>query len=996
MSSHLADSYHRLLGIPPAEQPPSAWRLLGLNAGEKNEQVIRLAMEQRLAFLRTLQQGAVAEISQRLANEVSRAGITLLAGESPGPSAHGPTGTITATPPEARPPLPASMAPTAALAVSAATDSSAGLDSELEWRDDDPSDDFQLEPHDALADEYGLAESTAPVPAWVDEALAALPEPIRLKLEPHAHLLAPIAVGGAIGLVAMLPLTIGVIGVTRWLNRPAEEVAAVAPDPPEPSSETAIPDAEVVTPTTNLPVGDGGNETPSTPASNDATVPSVVTMIADSVPLPPPGPLVANDDSAASTGDSTDTGTEPPVVVQREPVDWIDLIRRRQEVGVSLESLQNRDLHAYEATRLSEQLELDDLPTVDLAAYLLEDLRLAIFARDFVSAHAARVAIDEAPIAWPPEFDGLTFETEALEQSLGVSAEPVELAKTHWLVLQKIGQLWQAQQFETALALAKRWESDGKFAQSRDFRRLALDLRRATEDRLRLATGELPVTPETPDDEDPEAGAPDSTDTNSASLYSPAQLLLARQQIVLNGDTRAAINTLGVSTQAAWSEWFEEPFPSSDGSSIPSGGDDDETTNGPPASSDSAEQEEPDSTNDEEATTDSTSDDESDSLGTQSRDVAEEAAEPGPPQLSRQDQHRLAHATAHAIWQVSENADRKHRDWLRGAAGALHASADFNEVPLTWRREVKSRMEETRDSGFWASDVGQLAPQGGVGFASIVLRGPEREVAVTDEPGVMRLSPNGQILAIGGLQGAIDLFDPLTGEFIRRLEGHRRTVLDLSFFPDGSRLTSCALDGTIRVWDLQRGGEVAQWPLPSGAATRLAVTPQGRSLIVTTSNGVVFSLNPNTGEISQRVPAHRNDVVTLVGTPDGKHWVTAGVDEKVWLWGEKADETLEIEDSSNLVACGDFTSDGIYVALGDDRGDVRFYLTETGEFLAEVKLPAFEKAIAVSLLDRHGIVVVVSDAGTVIAQPWAGGASTTVAQLVPRGNRRRLNAPVRA
>ncbi|MEZ6108320.1 MAG: hypothetical protein R3B96_20040, partial [Pirellulaceae bacterium] len=298
----------------------------------------------------------------------------------------------------------------------------------------------------------------------------------------------------------------------------------------------------------------------------------------------------------------------------------------------------------------------------------------------------------------------MTFETEALEQSLGVSAEPVELAKTHWLVLQKIGQLWQAQQFETALALAKRWESDGKFAQSRDFRRLALDLRRATEDRLRLATGELP---ETPDDEDPEAGSPDSTDTNSASLYSPAQLLLARQQIVLNGDTRAAINTLGVSTQAAWSEWFEEPFPSSDGSSIPSGGDDDETTNGPPASSDSAEQEEPDSTNDEEATTDSTSDDESDSLGTQSRDVAEEAAEPGPPQLSRQDQHRLAHATAHAIWQVSESADRKHSDWRRGAAGALHASADFNEVPLTWRREVKSRMEETLDSGFWASDVGQ-------------------------------------------------------------------------------------------------------------------------------------------------------------------------------------------------------------------------------------------------------------------------------------------------
>ncbi|MCI0357530.1 MAG: hypothetical protein L0211_03470, partial [Planctomycetaceae bacterium] len=77
MSDHF-DPYHVWLGIPPEEQPPNHYRLLGLRMLEKDPDVISNALDQRLAFLRTLQAGKRGALSQKLLNEVSAAGVVLL------------------------------------------------------------------------------------------------------------------------------------------------------------------------------------------------------------------------------------------------------------------------------------------------------------------------------------------------------------------------------------------------------------------------------------------------------------------------------------------------------------------------------------------------------------------------------------------------------------------------------------------------------------------------------------------------------------------------------------------------------------------------------------------------------------------------------------------------------------------------------------------------------------------------------------------------------
>ncbi len=72
------DPYHQWLGIPPAEQPPDYYRLLGLSQFESDPDVIDNAADQRMAHIRTVQAGEHSDDAGRLLNEVATARRALL------------------------------------------------------------------------------------------------------------------------------------------------------------------------------------------------------------------------------------------------------------------------------------------------------------------------------------------------------------------------------------------------------------------------------------------------------------------------------------------------------------------------------------------------------------------------------------------------------------------------------------------------------------------------------------------------------------------------------------------------------------------------------------------------------------------------------------------------------------------------------------------------------------------------------------------------------
>jgi hypothetical protein len=72
------DPYYKWLGIPPKDQPPHHYRLLGIEIFEEDREVIDAAANRLMGYLKDLAVGDEGAHTQNLLNEISRARICLL------------------------------------------------------------------------------------------------------------------------------------------------------------------------------------------------------------------------------------------------------------------------------------------------------------------------------------------------------------------------------------------------------------------------------------------------------------------------------------------------------------------------------------------------------------------------------------------------------------------------------------------------------------------------------------------------------------------------------------------------------------------------------------------------------------------------------------------------------------------------------------------------------------------------------------------------------
>jgi WD40 repeat protein len=69
----------------------------------------------------------------------------------------------------------------------------------------------------------------------------------------------------------------------------------------------------------------------------------------------------------------------------------------------------------------------------------------------------------------------------------------------------------------------------------------------------------------------------------------------------------------------------------------------------------------------------------------------------------------------------------------------------------------------------------------------------------------LAFSPDGKLLAVGGSDARIDLFQATDGKLARSLPGHTSSIAALVFHPSGTVLVSASKDRTIRLWNPANG-----------------------------------------------------------------------------------------------------------------------------------------------------------------------------------------------
>ena len=150
--------------------------------------------------------------------------------------------------------------------------------------------------------------------------------------------------------------------------------------------------------------------------------------------------------------------------------------------------------------------------------------------------------------------------------------------------------------------------------------------------------------------------------------------------------------------------------------------------------------------------------------------------------------------------------------------------------------------------------------------------------------------PSGSLIASGGWDYDVTIWDVRSGHLLHKLRGHRDRVYEVAFSPDGRRLASGSKDKTIRFWSVVDG-------------TQLAV-----------------------------LKGHTDRVMALAISSDGQALVTGSRDSSLKLWDtSRYTEIGHAQPRSGFIAAVAFGPDGHAVLFGDWSGHVKLWRTNTDQ-----------------------------------------------------------------
>jgi glucose repression regulatory protein TUP1 len=130
-------------------------------------------------------------------------------------------------------------------------------------------------------------------------------------------------------------------------------------------------------------------------------------------------------------------------------------------------------------------------------------------------------------------------------------------------------------------------------------------------------------------------------------------------------------------------------------------------------------------------------------------------------------------------------------------------------------------------------------------------------LSIEDGVTTVAVSPDGKFLAAGSLDRAVRVWDTERGTLVERLEGHKDSVYSVAFSPTGLELLSGSLDKTIKLWELSAPRSVP---------------------------GMMHSGAPRAGACKTTFVGHKDFVLSVALSPDGKWVVSGSKDRGVQFW----------------------------------------------------------------------------------------------------------------
>ncbi len=240
-------------------------------------------------------------------------------------------------------------------------------------------------------------------------------------------------------------------------------------------------------------------------------------------------------------------------------------------------------------------------------------------------------------------------------------------------------------------------------------------------------------------------------------------------------------------------------------------------------------------------------------------------------------------------------------------------------------------------------------------------------------PYSVRFARGGTELLVGGGigSGQVQLFDLHTGAFTQRLDGHAAAVVDARFSPDGSRIATASLDGSLGLWDAAGGQRLATMEHNPLGAYLIEFNASGNRLLSTTDSNILSdedAVGLWNGEDGQHLAwlRHPSKITAAHFDPAGERIVTAGFDKRVRIWdAQDGRRLLELPEQGGLIASARFSRDGQRILTAAYDSAVRIFDSGDGRLLDQLVEPGIGMAGNALFSPDESQIAIATEAGDI-------------------------------